>query len=130
MDVRLATPDDLDAIVDFIESQHANDPTFNCWSRKPERVHIEFWIRESTIALAENNGILGLDLFEDTGLSNITVVSRDNFSEVVPALARFEQSVTGKVPFGPVSSVPLLQLFLSVGFREDEDTGLIHWVGP
>lgn len=130
MDVRLATPDDLDAIVDFIEAHHASDPTFNCWSRKPERTHLEWLMREWKIALCEDGGIIGLDVFNESGETNITVVSRDNFSEVVPALARFEQSVTGKVPFGPVSSVPLLQLFLSVGFREDEDTGLIHWVGP
>lgn len=133
MNLRLATTDDIKSIVTFMESLDAIDPHFNCWhGHRPNATHVEFWLREpQAIAIAENAGIIGFDLFNlETGHSNITVVAREDFITVVPALMRFEQSLTGKVPWGPVTSVPLLELYVANGFAEDPETGFIHWVGP
>lgn len=133
MNVRRATTEDIPALVEFVEAHHAADPLFACWgNHRPQAGSIEWWLREPrAIALAIDSAIIGFDFFDlKTGFSNVTCVSRENFAKVIPALASFEQSLTGIPPWGPVCSIPLLEMFVVVGWKEDEETGLIHWVGP
>jgi hypothetical protein len=128
VDVRRATELDIAAIQTFWGELDSTDPEFNCLGRVPNDAVLLGYLKEPrAIAIAEDSGIVAVDLFNlDTGYVWITAVLRERFDEAMPALLRHEMEWTGVAPWGPVTTVAMLNRYLALGCVEDEN-GDVRW---
>jgi hypothetical protein len=132
--VRLATPDDVDAIYAFWETLDEAPRPFKCAPGRhhASRERLGQWLTgERSIALVEDDGEIVLaDVFNlETAESDWTSTSRERFAEVVPVVFRWEKEQTGQNAWGYCGFVPVVAMYVAAGWRDRGD-GMIEWAGP
>lgn len=132
MNVRRATPDDLEVIWEFWEELEMFDPYFMCAPGRhhPNHSQIEAWLRgDRAVAIVEDDGKVVLtDVFDmKTGQTYLTTTSREKFSVAVPLVFKQEHEWTGQGPWGHCGFVPMVELYVGTGLFKDEGM-ILRWI--
>ena len=130
MNIRLATPDDTDAIWKFWEGAEKNDSTLRCASGQhhPSHEQLEGLNPEFHVVIVEDGSIICTEIFNPTtGESWWTHCLRERVDEVFPVLFRWTNERSQIPPWGWCGIVTSVEKYVQSGF-EDVD-GMVRWVG-